>query len=93
MSLSQASAARTPEPLPCPECGAVRLTRVVENCRLDDGLVVARLRHYKCQACGARLFDDDAMHRVQASRASRAARATRVKGKGTPKTRSIFAAN
>ena len=61
------------EPLPCPECGEIQMTRTVETCRLEDGLTVRRLRHYKCQSCGARFFDDDAMHRIQALRASRAA--------------------
>jgi hypothetical protein len=35
---------------------------------LADGLMVKRLRHYKCRACGERLFDDDAMHRIQQQR-------------------------
>ena len=56
------------EPFPCPECGAVRMVRTVENCRLDDGLIVRRLRHFKCRVCGARFFDDDAMHRIQSER-------------------------
>ena len=46
------------------------MVRTVENCRLDDGLRVIRLRHFKCQACGARFFDDDAMHRIQSERAA-----------------------
>jgi hypothetical protein len=41
----------------------------VETCRLSDGLTVRRLRHYKCRACGERLFDDDAVHRIQERRA------------------------
>jgi hypothetical protein len=41
----------------------------VETCRLSGGLTVRRLRHYKCRACGQRLFDDDAMHRIQQRRA------------------------
>src|ERR1035437_619107 len=69
------------EPLPCPECGAVRMTRVAENCRGEEGLTVRRLRHFKCLACGARFFDDDAMHRIQSERSrltlARLARATR----------------
>ncbi len=44
------------------------MTSTVENCRLEDGLVVKRLSHFKCQSCGARFFDDDAMHRIQAAR-------------------------
>ncbi len=40
----------------------------VENCRVEDGLTVRRLRHLKCGACGARFFDDAAMHRIQAER-------------------------
>jgi hypothetical protein len=49
----------------------MELARTVENCRLDDGFSVKRLRHLKCRACGARLFDDEAMHRIQAERAKR----------------------
>jgi len=61
--------ARISEPLPCPECGKPKMTSVVETCRLEDGPTVKRLRHYKCRSCGARLFDDDAMHRIQQERA------------------------
>ena len=46
------------EPFTCPECGAVKMTKTVENCRLEDGLTVRQLRHFKCQSCGARFFDD-----------------------------------
>jgi hypothetical protein len=46
------------------------LTLALEDCRLDDGLCVRRLRHFKCQACGARSFDDDAVHRIQPERAA-----------------------
>jgi hypothetical protein len=42
----------------------------VENCRTEDGVTVRRLRHLKCGACGARIFDD-AMHRIQSERAKR----------------------
>jgi predicted RNA-binding Zn-ribbon protein involved in translation (DUF1610 family) len=58
------------EPLPCPECGAVEMIRVAEDCRLTDGFLVRRLRHFKCQSCGARFFDDSAMHRIQSERAN-----------------------
>ena len=71
MSLSQAKKARISEPFPCPECGAVKMTLVVENCRLEDGLVVNRLKHYKCKTCSTRFFDDSAMHRIQAERAKK----------------------
>jgi len=47
------------------------MVRVVESCRLDGGVSVKRLRHFKCRACGARFFDDEAMHRIQAERAKR----------------------
>lgn len=59
-----------PEPFPCPECGDVGMVRVVENCRLDDSFLVKRLAHFKCRSCGARFFDDAAMHRIQAERAA-----------------------
>ncbi len=70
MSSSHQKEARISEPLPCPECGRIQLTRTVETCRLGDGLTVKRLRHYKCRSCGARFFDDDAMHNIQSVRAS-----------------------
>ena len=47
----------------------MEMVTVVETCRLADGLTVKRLRHYRCRSCGARLFDDDAMHRIQQRRA------------------------
>ena len=56
------------EPLPCPECGEIQLSRTVENCLLGDGVTVKNLRHYKCNSCGARFFDDDAMHHIQTVR-------------------------
>lgn len=68
MSSSPQREARTSERLPCPECGAMQMAQTVEKCRLDDGLSVTRLRHFKCRACGARFFDDDAMHRIQSER-------------------------
>ena len=49
------------------------MARTVATCRLGDGFAVKRLSHYKCGACGARFFDDDAMHRIQTERAARAA--------------------
>ncbi|MFH1739909.1 MAG: hypothetical protein ABIH23_12935 [bacterium] len=44
---------------------------VVETCRIEDGLTIKRLRHYKCRSCGARFFDDDAIHRIQEERAGK----------------------
>jgi transposase-like protein len=46
------------------------MVRVVETARLVDGLTVKKLAHYKCRSCGSRFFDDDAMHSIQAARAS-----------------------
>ncbi len=40
----------------------------IETCHLEDGVTVKHLAHYKCQACGARFFDDEAMHVIQAAR-------------------------
>jgi len=63
------------DPFPCPECGAMQMVQTIENCRcsggvraagLQDGLTVKRLRHFKCEACDARFFDDEAMGRIQA---------------------------
>jgi len=68
MSSSPQREAQTSEPFPCPECGAMRMSRTVENCRLEGGLTIRRLRHFKCKSCGARFFDDDAMHRIQSER-------------------------
>jgi hypothetical protein len=45
------------------------MAHTVEDCRAEDGLTVRRLRHFKCGACGARFFDDAAMHRIQSERA------------------------
>jgi len=45
------------------------MVSVIETCRLADGLTVKRLRHYRSRSCGARLFDDAAMHRIQQQRA------------------------
>jgi DNA-directed RNA polymerase subunit RPC12/RpoP len=45
------------------------MSRVVETCKLEDGLVVKKLAHYKCSYCGSRFFDDEAMHRIQIERA------------------------
>jgi len=47
------------------------MTRVVETVRLADGMTVKRLTHYKCNSCGSRFFDDDAMHAIQAARTLR----------------------
>jgi hypothetical protein len=59
---------QTSEPLPCPECGLMQMVGVVENCRLQDGFTVRRLRHFKCRACDAHFFDDSAMNRIQEER-------------------------
>ena len=69
MSSSRPREAPISEPLPCPECGKDEVVCVVETCRLADGLTITKLRHYKCRSCGARLFEDAAMHRIQAERA------------------------
>jgi len=73
MSSSHLKGAQISEPFPCPECGKVQMIRTVETCRLGDGLTVKRLRHYKCRSCGARFFDDGAMHDIQSIRASQPA--------------------
>ncbi len=78
MSSSRPKKAPISESLPCPECGQMQLARVVETCRLEDGLAVKRLSHYKCAACNARFFDDDAMHAIQAARSATAKANTRT---------------
>lgn len=70
MSSSHQKKAPTSEALPCPDCGKTRMVRVVETCRLADGLTVKKLAHFKCRSCGSRFFDDDAMHGIQATRVS-----------------------
>jgi len=70
MSSSHRKKAQTSETLPCPECGKNQMKRIVETCRLADGLTVKELGHYKCQSCGSRFFDDEAIHGIQAARAS-----------------------
>ena len=71
MSSSHRKKVPTSEVLPCPECGKAQMIRIVETCKLDDGLTVKKLSHYKCRSCGSRFFDDDAMHGIQAARVSR----------------------
>ena len=68
MFSSHRKEARISEPLLCPSCGKEQMISTIENCRLSDGFAVKRLRHYKCQACGDRFFDDEAMHRIQKAR-------------------------
>ncbi len=70
MSSSRRREARIPEPIACVACGKKEVVSVVATCRLGDGLVVKRLRHYRCRSCGARLFDDAAMGRIQQQRAA-----------------------
>ena len=43
--------------------------RVLFTEKAEGCLSAKRLRHFKCRACGARLYDDDAMHRIQSERA------------------------
>lgn len=71
MSSSHRKKAPTSEAFPCPDCGKTGMNRIVETCKLEDGLVVKKLTHYKCRSCGSRFFDDDAMHCIQTARASR----------------------
>ena len=73
MSSSHQKEAPIFEPFVCSECGETSMVSVVENCRLADGLTIKKLRHYRCRSCGARLFDDAAMHRIQQERAERPA--------------------
>lgn len=58
------------ELLPCPECGQVEMGARTETCHLEDGVTVKHLAHYRCQACGARFFDDEAMHVIQVARSA-----------------------
>jgi len=69
MSSSRPKEAPISEPFPCAECGKTEVVSVVETCHLADGVTAKRLRHYKCGSCGARFFDDAAMHRIQQERA------------------------
>ena len=69
MSSSQAKEAQTSENYTCPDCGEKKLTRIIETCRLQDGLVIPRLSHLKCRSCSARYFDDAAMGRIEKIRA------------------------
>jgi hypothetical protein len=48
----------------------LKVTLALEDCRLDDVPSVRRLRHFKCQVCGARFFGGDAVHRIQSERAA-----------------------
>jgi DNA-directed RNA polymerase subunit M/transcription elongation factor TFIIS len=69
MSSSHPKEAPISEPFSCPECGKIEMVTVVEKCQLADGPTIKRLRHYKCRSCGARLFDDAAIHIIQDYRA------------------------
>ena len=57
----------------------------VENCKTEDGLTLRRIRHLKCSACGARFFDDEAMHHIQRERAKHSGTHT-VRAKRSNKT-------
>ncbi len=48
------------------------MVRVIEDYRSPDGLKVGRLLHYRCAACGTRLFDEEAIHTIQSARTRRA---------------------
>ena len=76
MSSSHRKEAPTSELLPCPQCGKTQMVCVVETVRLENGVTVEKLRHYKCGACGSRFYDDQAIHRIQAARKSRSTSAT-----------------
>lgn len=78
MSSSRPREAPMSETLPCPECGIEAMKLVVETCRLKDGLSVPRLRHFRCQACGARFFTDEAMDAIQSRREKAAPPGLRV---------------
>ncbi len=68
MSLSLQKKAQISEPLPCPECGEETMKHTVEDCPIEGKLTVKQLSHFKCQACGARFFDTEAVHRIQEER-------------------------
>ena len=68
MSSSLRKKARTSSAIPCPGCGRKGMKVVVESCTLRDGTRMTDLKQYKCGACHARYFDDEAMHRIQAQR-------------------------
>ena len=72
MSSYHPKEAPTSKTLPCPECGKAAMRTVVKDCVLDDGAKIPKLRHYKCRACGALFFDDEAMHVIQSQRSSHA---------------------
>jgi hypothetical protein len=45
------------------------MAEAVGNCSVGHGVSVKRLRHFRCRACGAKFYDDDAVHRIQSERA------------------------
>ncbi len=77
MSSSHPKETPISEPLPCPECGKTKVVSVVETCRLADELTVKKLRHFRCQSCDARFFDNAAMHRIQQERSGHSVKAAR----------------
>ncbi len=70
MSSSRPKKAQTSDLLPCPECGELQMGHVTETCKMADGFVVENLSHLKCRSCGARFFDDTAMHVIESMRVS-----------------------
>ncbi len=76
MSLSHRKEALMSEPLPCPECGEMKLVRTVETYQLTDGLTIKKLRHYKCRSCNSHFFDDHAMKQIQKTRKLQTAAST-----------------
>jgi len=53
------------EPFPCHECGKVEMVLVTETIKVEGGIVVKNLPHYKCKSCNARLFDTQGVHAIQ----------------------------
>jgi len=58
----------------CPACGSDKIRRVRKNLRREShgkAYVIPRLAFWECPACGERLFDRDAMRKIEAHRPTR----------------------
>ena len=54
----------------CPTCGSGKIKRVRRNCRrtaLGRSYTVPSLEFYECPDCGEKLYDSEAMEKIEAA--------------------------